>query len=358
MKKIEVNIKGNPYPILIERGLRASVGRLLKTYLSEGGDAAVVTNPTVGAHYTDVVIQSIEAAKISCHVAEVQDGEQYKTLATISDLYDQFLSFGLDRKSLVVALGGGVVGDMTGFAAATYLRGIPFVQMPTTLLSMVDASVGGKTGVDLPQGKNLVGAFNQPKMVLIDPEVLDTLERAELSAGMAEVIKHGLIGNAALFDRLESSAPSDFEDLVCDAVQVKVAVVSRDPLEQGERALLNLGHTFGHAFELVSNYDIKHGVAVGVGLVAAARMGVELGDCDPSLVSRIKRALKQQNLPSSLMGYAVQDVVNAMKHDKKRAKKHHRFIVPIAPGRCEIREDPPLDVIIRSVEEVLTPGDA
>ncbi len=357
MKKIDVDIKGSPYGIHIGGGLLGVAGSLLKEVFGAVSDAAIVTNPTVGQHYLESITTQIASIGVRCHTVVIPDGEQYKKLSTITEIYDGLLAAGLDRKGVLVALGGGVVGDMTGFAAATYLRGIPFVQIPTTLLSMVDASVGGKTGVDLPQGKNLVGAFHQPEMVLIDPRVLTTLAAEELASGMAEVIKHGLIGSPLLFDLLEKGPPSDFETLIADAVQVKVDVVSRDPLEQGERALLNLGHTFGHAFELVSNYQIKHGMAVGVGLVAAAHLSATLGEADPSLTKRIKNVLVHQNLPIAFSGYNVSEVVDAMKHDKKRSKRRHRFIIPIAAGRCEIREDPPVVAIEAAVRSVLNGGE-
>ncbi len=353
MRKIDVKIKGSPYPIFIARGARARIGALIRDEVGHGGDVCVVTNTTVGPLYVGDITSSLEGAGFDVAVAEVPDGEPYKTLATISELYARFLQIGLDRKGLVLALGGGVVGDMAGFAAATYLRGVPFVQMPTTLLSMVDASVGGKTGVDLPAGKNLVGAFKQPEMVAIDPEVLLSLDPEELASGMAEVVKHGLIGDAALFEMLEREAPRDFERLVDAAVRVKVRVVERDPLEKGERATLNLGHTFGHAFELASDYTVKHGVGVGVGLVAAARMAVALGEADASLVGRVEAALVRQNLPTRLRGYRPDDVLDAMRHDKKRAKKRLRFIVPNEPGRCSILEEVPEDAVRQAVSSVL-----
>src|SRR5690606_21353804 len=189
-------------------------------------------------------------------------------LATIATIYDHLLDTGLDRRSPVIALGGGVIGDMTGFAAATYLRGVPFVQIPTSLLSMVDASVGGKTGVDLPQGKNLVGAFKQPHLVVMDPDVLASLPPVEFRAGLAEVIKHGIIGDPDLFVALGEHGPTSMTQLLADAVRVKVRIVEEDPFEQGVRARLNLGHTFGHAIEIVSEFDVRHGEGVALGLVA------------------------------------------------------------------------------------------
>ncbi len=183
-------------------------------------------------------------------------------------------------------LGGGVIGDMAGFAAATYLRGVPFVQLPTSLLAMVDASVGGKTGVDLPQGKNLVGAFKQPQVVIMDTAVLSTLPSDEFRSGLAEIVKHGIIGAPKLFVQLENEGPINLVQLVADAVRVKIEVVEEDPFERGRRAVLNLGHTFGHALELVSEYTLRHGEAVAIGMVAAADMAAELGRCEPALAER------------------------------------------------------------------------
>jgi 3-dehydroquinate synthase len=353
MITIEVRIENSSYPILIEDGLRNHVGRLMRQYVADATGVAVVTNPTVGRLYAESAVSSLSEAGFSPTVIEVKDGEQYKTLDTIKTLYNGLLSAGMDRKGAVLALGGGVVGDMTGFAAATYLRGIRFVQIPTTLLAMVDASVGGKTGVDLPEGKNLVGSFNQPQMVIIDPSVLATLHADELASGMAEVIKHGLIGNAAMFERLEKERPTDFRMLVDEAVRVKVAVVEHDPFENGERALLNLGHTFGHAFELLSNYEMKHGAAVGLGMVAAARLAVELRMCDTQLVERIKRVLLRQGLPIRTEGFTEEQVMDAMKHDKKKMKKKLRFAIPKGPGCCVLVEDPPREAVEAAVREVI-----
>lgn len=356
MPQINVNIKQSPYDIRIDNGLRHQTGRLFRDTLGHNGDVVVVTNPTVGALYAEPVMASLREAGITADLAEVPDGEQYKRLDTITSLYHRFLETRLDRSGMVLALGGGVIGDMAGFAAASYLRGVPFVQMPTTLLAMVDASVGGKTGVDLEAGKNLVGAFHQPRMVIIDPEVLSTLPKEELAGGMAEVIKHGIIGDPALFDALEKARPENFVALVDQAVRVKVGVVERDPLEHGERALLNLGHTFAHAFELVSDYAIKHGHAVGIGLAAAAKLAEILGECDAALVDRVERVLETQSLDTRLSGFGVDAIIDAMRHDKKRSKKRLRFIIPKAPGQCRIIEQPPEDAVRAAVSWVMGNG--
>ncbi len=286
---------------------------------------------------------------LSPHICTVPEGEAHKTLASIASLYDQFLDAGLDRHSPIIALGGGVVGDMAGFAAASYLRGVPFVQIPTTLLSMVDASVGGKTGVDLPQGKNLVGAFKQPEVVIIDPAVLETLPAAEFRSGMAEVIKHGILADPALFAALEGDGPADLATMIADAVRVKVAVVEEDPFERGRRATLNLGHTFGHAIELVSNFHVRHGEGVGLGLVASAHMAAELGLCDAALAQRITALVERIGLPIHVSGYDVDEVYAAMAHDKKRVGKNVRFIVPRSIGDVILIDHPGEDVVKRAL---------
>jgi 3-dehydroquinate synthase len=283
----------------------------------------------------------------------VPEGEQHKTLATVADLYTQFLAAGLDRASTVLALGGGVVGDMAGFAAATYLRGVPFVQAPTSLLAMVDASVGGKTGVDLPQGKNLVGAFKQPQLVIMDTAVLSTLPSDEFRAGLAEIVKHGIIGAPRLFEQLEHEGPINLVQLVADAVRVKIAVVEEDPYEKGRRAVLNLGHTFGHALELVSEYTLRHGEAVAIGIVAAAHMAVELGRCAPEVAARITELIERLGLPVAAPGYDVEAVYAAMSHDKKRAGKKLRFIIPQAIGDVVVIDDPGEEVVRRAIGRVV-----
>ena len=250
-------------------------------------------------------------------------------------------------------VGGGVIGDMAGFAAATYLRGVPFVQAPTTLLAMVDASVGGKTGVDLPQGKNLVGAFKQPAAVLMDVATFATLPGDEFRSGLAEVVKHGIIGAPQLFVQLEEEGPTSLLHLVADAVRVKVNVVEADPYEQGVRALLNLGHTFGHALELVSHFTLRHGEAVAVGTVAAANMAAALGRCDPALAARIAHLLERLGLPIQVEGYDLDAVYAAMAHDKKRSGKTLRFVIPQALGDCVVIDDPGATVVYAALRTVV-----
>jgi shikimate kinase/3-dehydroquinate synthase len=295
------------------------------------GPFAVVTDTNVGPLHA----YKIEGALT---VVTVPAGEEFKTLDTVRDIYDQLFAAGLDRKGTLVALGGGVVGDMTGFVAASYMRGIDFVQCPTTLLAMVDASVGGKTGVDMPQGKNLVGAFKQPTAVLADLSTLQTLPPAEFASGMAEVVKHGLLANEDLLQSLKTgdwrlspenqSLISNLQSLVTDAIQVKRDVVQEDPFEHGVRATLNLGHTFGHAIEQVSGYTVRHGEGVAMGMVAAANLSARLEECDPVLQLRIEKVLKYVGLPTRIpANLDAEEMYHYMSSDKKKAAGVMRFVL-------------------------------
>jgi shikimate kinase/3-dehydroquinate synthase len=249
----------------------------------------------------------------------------------------------------VLSLGGGVTGDVTGFAAATFMRGVRFVQVPTTLLAMADASVGGKTGVDLPQGKNLVGAFKQPVLVLIDPEVVATLPEEEVRSGMAEVIKHGVIADPDLFDELASTSSSRHPVLstsqLARTLRVKIDVIEQDPFEEGRRAVLNLGHTVGHGLERLSDFALRHGEAVSIGMVAAARIAVELGWAAPSIVERIEAALLTWNLPIRCPPFDADAIWEAMSHDKKRSGRRLRWVLPQVIGQVEITEEVPPGVV-------------
>ncbi|WP_420643378.1 3-dehydroquinate synthase [Candidatus Leptofilum sp.] len=293
------------------------------------GPIALITDSHVGP------LHAHRLGEVACTVT-IPAGEQHKTLTTVATIYDQLLAAGIDRQATVVALGGGVVGDVAGFVAATYLRGVDFVQCPTSLLAMVDASVGGKTGLDLPQGKNLVGAFKQPTAVLADVSTLHTLPPEEFAAGMAEVVKHSLISNPELFGRLETrdwkltaqSSISNLQSLVATAIEVKRDVVQEDPFEQGRRATLNLGHTFGHAIEQVSGYRVRHGEGVAMGLVAAASLSARLAHCDLALQGRIESALQAQGLPTRIPAeFEANAIYQAMFSDKKKAAGKLRFIL-------------------------------
>lgn len=353
MQTITVTHPGGSYPIYLGEGALAQTGQWLAE-LGYRGRCAVITNEVVGHHHAEPLLRSLREAEFEPACLYTPDGEAFKTLATVADLYNQLIEAKLDRRSPIIALGGGVLGDTAGFAAATYLRGVPFVQIPTTLLSMVDASVGGKVGVDLPQGKNMVGAFKQPEMVVIDPGVLATLPGPEFRAGLAEVVKHGIIDAPALFEALEEGSrgaeeqgsggenpsprfailhPSSF---LYEAVMVKVRVVQKDPFEQGWRAVLNLGHTFGHAFERLSNFELRHGEGVAIGLACAARLSTRLGYCPAETTARIIMLLQKLGLPTQPPAYPPAEVWAAMGSDKKRQGTALRFILPRAIGEVGI----------------------
>jgi len=352
------------YSIVIGDGLLAHVGDLLDAAgVPAGGRVAVVSNPVVAPLYGSQVEAALRSAGWQPFACTVPDGEEHKTPATVARLYEQFLAGGLDREGTVLALGGGVTGDAAGFAAATFMRGVRLVQVPTTLLAMVDSSVGGKTGVNLPQGKNLVGAFKQPALVAIDPTVLATLPVEELRSGVAELIKHAIIGDADLFAELEAAAgesqirnpQSAFRNLhspfsilhshIVRALRVKIAIVEEDPLEQGRRAVLNLGHTVGHALEQLSGFRLRHGEAVGIGIAAAVRIAAALGRAAPALVDRIETALGVWGLPVACPPFAAGEIWEAMSYDKKRRGATLRWALPRAIGEVEIVEDVPREVV-------------
>jgi 3-dehydroquinate synthase len=344
---LPVRPPGTEYEIHIGTGMLAHAGGVLRaTGVPEGNRVAVVSNPVVMPLYGDQVEASLCSAGFHPFACTVPDGEQYKTLATVAALYDQFLAGRLDRGSTVLALGGGVTGDIAGFAAASFMRGVRFVQVPTTLLAMVDSSVGGKTGVDLPQGKNLVGAFKQPAVVMIDPAVLETLPKEEFRSGLIETLKHGIISDPGLFAELAHPPdPQITTRQIAQALRVKIEVVEQDPYEGGRRAVLNLGHTVGHALEKLSDYALRHGEAVGIGMVAAARIAAELGQAAPPLASEIESVLTGWGSPTRSPPHDVDAIWEAMTHDKKRRGHNLRWVLPHAIGKVGISDQVPKQVV-------------
>jgi 3-dehydroquinate synthase len=314
---IPVKTPDGSYTIHIAAGIRQHIADKVG-----GRRAVIITNETVAPLYGEAMRDALGG----CALITMPDGERYKTLATVAGFYGELVRAGLDRSGVVIALGGGVVGDSAGFAAATYLRGVRLLQVPTSLLAMVDSSVGGKVGVDLPGGKNLVGAFKQPDAVLIDPEVLTTLPPKEWRCGMAEAIKHGLLADHSLLDPALRT-PDRAAELVRRAVQVKVDVVQRDPFEAGERAHLNLGHTFAHAIEQVSGYAWAHGEAVGVGLLVAAHLSHRLGLCGEEVPALVGDILAETGLPTRIGGLPSGALWAAMHTDKKWAAGVSRFVL-------------------------------
>jgi len=309
----------------------------------------VVTNPTISALHLDTLLSKLSAKEL--HVVTIPDGEEYKSMDTILDILDECFKHKLDRKSMLVAFGGGVIGDMTGFSASLYQRGIDFIQIPTTLLSQVDASVGGKTGVNNKYGKNLIGAFYQPKAVYIDPNFLDTLPPREFSAGVAEIIKMAVMFDSEYFEFLTKADLSNKEQLkeaIKRSVELKAWVVNQDEKETGIRAVLNYGHTFGHVVENETNYKTYlHGEAVAIGMVMANELSVELGLMSAEDANRIKKLLEASNLPTS---YEIKDVDSFYEHfflDKKSANNTIKFILPNGIGKHKVVTDAPKDVVVK-----------
>lgn len=346
MERIPVTTPEGSYDILIGSGLLGDVVAHPERY-NLATRSVVITDTTVAQLYGQPWVQQTPDAALVAMPA----GEQHKTLETVRMLYDQLVAARADRSTTIIALGGGVVGDTAGFAAATYMRGLRLVQVPTTLLAMVDSSVGGKVGVDLPQGKNLVGAFKQPALVLIDPIVLTTLPSVEWRAGMAEVIKHGLLADAELLNPALHT-PERAAELIGRAVRVKVDIVQQDPFEHGIRAFLNLGHTFGHAIEQVTQYQWLHGFAVAAGLVAALRLSLRLGMIDQQLVARVEGVLRAIGLPTRMGHLDPQALIAAMATDKKWQAGASRFV--LLRGLCEptIVTGVPVEDVLAVLREV------
>jgi shikimate kinase / 3-dehydroquinate synthase len=325
---------GEAYDIRAAPGALRSLGAALSTR-GLRGPLALVSDANVVALYGKQALSSLAEAGYEVQTLVIPAGEAHKTLQTVQELWSGFLSAGLERGSTVVALGGGVVGDLAGFAAATYLRGVRWVNVPTTLLAMVDSSLGGKTGADLPQGKNLIGAFHPPALVLADADLLLSLPQAELRSGMAEVIKHGILGDPELFAQTSRGIPNDLAGMVQRGMAVKVRLIEIDPYEKGLRAALNLGHTLGHAVELVSNFELRHGEAVAIGLVAEARLAEKLGIAAHGLAETIASALENSGLPTRIpAGMDRQAVIRAMGMDKKRAGGKIRLALPVRIGEA------------------------
>ena len=306
MKTLTVALPGREYDILIARGLLPQAGERVRAVLPKAVKLAVVTDTNVGPLYYNRVKASLEASGFECRAVVIPAGEASKTPSLLAQLWEEFMDFGLTRTDGVVALGGGVVGDLAGFAAATALRGVDFVQIPTTLLAQVDSSVGGKVAIDLRAGKNLAGAFWQPKLVLMDPDTLNTLPDATFADGMAEVIKYGCIRDKEFFDFLRAHPTraeimANIESILYQCCDIKRSVVEEDERDTGSRMVLNFGHTIGHAYELSGHYEQwTHGQAVAAGMCAAAKLGVTLGLTPPELPGQIEAILVPLGLPTAI----------------------------------------------------------
>lgn len=347
---IEDPNRGTSYPVLVGDGLLAGLPALVESCRTDGR-LALVSDSNVAPLYLDAVQTSLEAHGFKVTPFIVPAGEGSKSLATLQTLWDGFLAAGLGRKSMVLALGGGVVTDLTGYAAASFMRGIFWGALPTSVLGMVDASLGGKTGINLPAGKNLVGAFYPPRFVLADVSTLQTLPEREWRGGLAEVVKHGVIADISLFEICGQGLEHIQQNsaaVISQAVAVKVDVVNRDPFEGGLRACLNLGHTIGHAVESLSDYALSHGEAVSIGTVAEARIAEKLGLAKPGLADEILSVLAALGLPFEIpLEIDKNAIYQTLQLDKKRAAGKVKFALPVEVGRVEI------GVVVDGLEKIL-----
>ena len=351
METVTVSLGKRSYEILVSGGLLAEAGRHVARVISPRR-GLIITDETVAGLYLERVERSMSEQGFVVASAVVPAGETSKSHAELLRLYEACFAARLERGSLIVALGGGVVGDLAGYAAATYLRGLPCVQMPTTLLGQVDSSVGGKTGVNLPGGKNLVGAFHQPSLVLADVAAMATIDERQFATGMAEVVKHAMIRDATLFDRLKDCAgalmardAATLEEIVAWNCRIKADVVADDEHEAGVRAILNYGHTVGHAIEQVAGYaTYTHGEAVALGMNAEADLARLRGHLDTSVHEAQQHLLARFGLPSKLArGLDVPSLIEAMQHDKKNHGGRVRIVLPKAIGDVEIVDDATVD---------------
>jgi len=353
-----VNLGSRSYPIIVDRNISAQIPEILKTDFPKSR-FALVTNTTIASLYSDMITSWKQSINIAVH--EMPDGEQFKTIDTWKDILDFLIREKFERSSVLVALGGGVVGDVAGFAASAFLRGIPFVQIPTTLLSMVDSSVGGKTAVDHPDGKNLIGAFYQPKRVFVDTKFLDTLPQNEFISGYAELFKYGFIGGKSMFDfvkdnnaQMLAKEPDTLLDGIIKSIRIKADVVSQDECEtKGLRAFLNYGHTFAHSLERFYNFTgILHGEAVLWGMLCAYDLGKRIGSIDQKYYTLYQNTIETMPLPKLPSLPDPEKLYEMMFTDKKVLSGKVRFVVPTTPGTSTIRNDINKDDVIATLKTI------
>jgi 3-dehydroquinate synthase len=359
MVRIPIQTASASYEAVIEHGLLARTGAILRELLGGAPPFFVVTVPPVRRRWGKPLLRSLKSAGFSAQVIEIRDGERFKRLATVETLSEKLLKLGADRKAVVLAFGGGVIGDVAGMLASVYMRGVKLVQIPTTVQAQLDAAIGGKTGVNLRAGKNLVGTFYQPQIVLIDPATLSTLPPREFRAGMYEALKAGVIGNPELFARLENSSIASLrkdKDLLtwvlAESVRLKAQVVSADEKEGDLRRVLNFGHTIGHALEAATNYrTFLHGEAVAWGMIAATKIAAEIGLCDYALYERIANATRAWgSLPKVTIPTA--KALELMQSDKKTEAGSIHFVLPREIGKVEIVKDVPQGAIAAALAEI------
>lgn len=342
-ERIPVSLGKRSYDIILGRGILTEIGEQLEG-LELGRRCAVLSDSNLGSTYGRIVADGLSRAGYEAYPLEIPAGEGCKTLAMAGEILRTLVDCGLARDSFLVNVGGGVVGDIGGFVAAIYMRGIPYLHIPTSLMAQVDAMIGGKTGVNLPQGKNLAGAFHQPKRVLVEPGTLNTLPQSELRSGFAEVVKYGVIEDPSLFQFLERNVGGVFamKDRILDRIlssscRIKAQVVAQDERESGRRAILNFGHTIGHAVETHAGYgNLLHGEAVAIGMIAAARLSQNLGYMAQEQVERIETLLQNAGLPTDLRPYPAESILEIMNRDKKVKEGKIRFVLAEEIGKVFI----------------------
>jgi len=355
MKKVKVRLGNNSYLIHIGSGILAHTGQRLKEN-GLTGSLVIITNPVVQRLYGDTLEHNLTNEGFTVTILQVPDGEEQKSLEVAGRLYNQLTGSLAERTTPILALGGGVIGDLAGFVAATYLRGVPLVQIPTTLLAQVDSSIGGKVAVDHGQLKNRIGAFYQPRLVIADIATLKTLDAKTLVDGLAEVIKYGVIRDKGLLayiedklDKIKSLDDGALEEIVFRSAKIKAEIVEKDEKDSGLRAILNYGHTIGHAVESASEFKVRHGTAVAIGMLAAAKIANRMGMLDKNELLGLNRLIQRAGLPTKMPDLKVEEVVQAITHDKKILRGKVRFILPKSLGSVFITDE----VSLSLVEQIL-----
>ncbi len=355
MKKIKVRLGANSYEVYIGSGILMQTGHRLEEN-GFTGKLVIITNPIVKRLYGDTLKQNLTQGGFRVTILQVPDGEEYKSLDTAGRLYNELTDFYAERTTPILALGGGVIGDLVGFVAATYLRGVPLIQIPTTLLAQVDSSLGGKVAVNHGHLKNQIGAFYQPRSVITDISTLKTLPTKEFTNGLAEVIKSAVIGDKELFaflegnlDKIKSLDDMSLEEIVFRSAKIKAEIVEKDEKDLGLRSILNYGHTVGHAIESASDFKVEHGEAIAIGMLAAARISNKLGILDKNELIRLKTLITRAGLPTKIPNLEVEGIIQAIKHDKKVLRDKIRFVLLKSIGEVFVTDE----VSPSLIEEVL-----
>ncbi|MFQ6122419.1 MAG: 3-dehydroquinate synthase [Dehalococcoidales bacterium] len=355
MRKVKVKLGSNSYEVYVGSGLLTQMGRWLKE-IGFSDKLVIITDPTVNRLYGEALSQNLTKGGFKVTTLLVAEGEEQKSLETAGRLYHELTNCHAERTTPILALGGGVIGDLAGFVAATYLRGVPLVQTPTTLLAQVDSSIGGKVAVDHGQLKNMIGAFYQPRLVIADIDTLRTLPTEELANGLAEVIKSAAIRNNEFFaflekniDKIKSLDEEALEEIVFQSVKIKAEIVEKDEMDLGLRSLLNYGHTVGHAIESASDFKVEHGRAIAIGMLAAARISNQMGVLGENELARLQNVIEKADLPTEMPDLKLEEIIRAMKHDKKVLKDKARFVLLKSIGDAFITDE----VSPHLVEQVL-----